>query len=293
MRHEHTIAPREQRMKDLFLQRNALIKPVLVTYKRDKKADKVMQRVRERAPFFQMVLDGGDEHLIYKISDPEDISRLQDRFKKRVAKAYIADGHHRCVTSARLYETMQGRLPNKDFSQVLCMLMPFEDIVIHDYNRVVEILLEFSPTLFMAQISQLCHITPIEHASKPKRKYEMTMYLFREWYHLRWKKSVLKRYASQDVILDGDLLNREVLGGILGITDLREDSRLTYVQGMHGIEGIERKADKSIFRIAFCLYPVAMDEIIKVTENNKTLPPKSTWFEPRIKNGVLCKSFES
>lgn len=292
MRHEHTLVSREVRMKELFLQRNALIKPVLMSYRRDSKLDKIMDKARARAPFMEITLDGGHEHVFYKISDPSVIKRIAKRFRKKVSKGYIADGHHRCVTSARLYEQFQDKAPDKDFSRILCLLMPFEDLVIHDYNRVVEILHEFSPTLFMARMSKLCHITPLLQPSKPREKYELTMYLLKEWYRLTWKKSVLKRYQKEGIILDGAILNREVLGDILGITDVREDQRLKYVQGMSGITGLMRQAEKSIFRVAFCLYPVQMEEIVQVTEGHKTLPPKSTWFEPRIKNGVLSVSFD-
>jgi uncharacterized protein (DUF1015 family) len=291
-RHEHTLFERESKMKQLFLERNALIKPVLVAYPRDKKVNKLMERARDHVPFLDIQMTETERHVIYKVTDKKDISRLQKRFRKNVPRAYIADGHHRCITSAKLYEEFSEREPGKDFSKILCMFMQDEELIIHDYNRVVDVLDAFSPTLFMAKMSHLCNITPLPRAAKPSGKYEMTMYILKEWYLLKWKKSVLKRYKDEDVIFDGAILNREVLGGIFGIEDVRNDSRLKYVEGISGIEGIVRKAEKSIFRIAFCLYPVQMEELEKVADKHKTLPPKSTWFEPRIKNGVLCAPFD-
>jgi len=291
-RHEHTISERESKMKGLFLERNALIKPVLMSYKQDKKISKIMDEARDQIPFLNIQMADNERHVVYKVNDPKMIKSLKKRFKKDVGKAYIADGHHRCVTSARLYEMLHEREPSKDFSKILCMFIPHEELIIHDYNRVVEVLHEFSPTLFMARMSQLCKITPLPEAAKPEGKYEMTMYVLREWYRLKWKKSVLKRYAGEDVIFDSAILNHEVLGGLFGIENVRNDDRLKYVEGIGGVEGILRKTDKSIFRIAFCLYPVQMDEIHTVADKHKTLPPKSTWFEPRIKNGVLCAPFD-
>lgn len=291
-RHEHTITERETKMKHLFLERNALIKPVLVAYSRDKKIDRIMDRARDHVPFLEIEMSEVERHVIYKINDPKDISKLQKRFRKKVPRAYIADGHHRCVTSAKLYEEFGDRDPSKDFGKILCMFMPDEELIIHDYNRVVDVLQDFSPTLFMAKMSQLCKITPLPAAQKPKSKYQMTMYILKEWYLLEWKRSVLKRYSDEDIIFDGAILNREVLGGIFNIHDVRNDARLKYVEGIGGIEGIVRKAEKSIFRIAFCLYPVQMSEIEYVADRHKTLPPKSTWFEPRIKNAVLSAPFD-
>jgi uncharacterized protein (DUF1015 family) len=119
------------------------------------------------------------------------------------------------------------------------------------------------------------------------------MYILGEWYAVRWRKSVLKKYADRKVLLDGEILNELVLHDILGIEDVRNDLRIKYVQGIAGVEGVANKVEKSIFRVAFCLWPVEMKEMVTVAERHETLPPKSTWFEPRIKNGFIVKSFET
>lgn len=290
MPHENTIATKETYMTNLFLERKAMIKPVLLSYKRNNAIEKIIRDAHERKPFYQ--IDIGDEkHLLYKLNGKNEIGILQEKFKFDVPKAYIADGHHRCSTSTRLYNEALESGGINPYDKFLCVLFPFEQLVIHDYNRIIDILNIISPTMFMARISKLCDIKPLSTAAKPKRKFEMTMYILGEWYLLRWKNSVIKKYARHSVILDGAILNTEVLDKILGITDVREDARLRYVEGIAGVEGVVTKAEKSIFRIAFCLFPVQMNEIVQIAEVHKTLPPKSTWFEPRIKNGLISKEF--
>lgn len=293
LRHERTIAAKEQNMMNLLLERRAMIKPVLLTHKRDKIVSELLEQIKQSEPFYSIDFESGEKHRVFKVSDKQRIRTIKKRFKKHIAQAYIADGHHRCVASAKLHETIGERREGTDFSQLLCAFFPFEDVIIHDYNRVVEILHEVSPTLFMACMSRIGKISPLKGASKPTGKFEITMYILGEWYSVRWKKSVLKQFADRRVLLDGEILNELVLRDILGIEDVRNDLRIKYVQGIAGVEGVANKVEKSIFRVAFCLWPVQMNEMVRVAKHQETLPPKSTWFEPRIKNGFIVKSFEN
>ncbi|RLD21976.1 MAG: hypothetical protein DRI69_02620 [Bacteroidetes bacterium] len=288
MPHENTIAAKEQYMTTLVLERKALIKPVLLSYKRNQSIEQVVSDAHDQKPFFEIEI-GEERHVLYKLTDKKTVEKLQETFRYDVSKAYIADGHHRCATSAKLYRESYMEGQANAYQKFLCVLFPFEQLVIHDYNRIIDILNIISPTMFMARMSKLCDIKPLSVAAKPKRKFEMTMYILGEWYLLTWKNSVIKKYAVQSVILDGAILNKEVLNKILDIKDVREDPRLRYVEGIAGVEGVMAKADKSLFRIAFCVYPVQMSEIVQIAEVHKTLPPKSTWFEPRIKNGLISK----
>ncbi len=289
MPHENTIAAKEQYMTSLVLERKALIKPVLLSYKRNNVVEQIALEAHDQTPFYSVEI-GDEKHVLYKLHEAKTIKQLQEVFRYDVSKAYIADGHHRCATSAKLYRDSIEEGQANAYSKFLCVLFPFEQLVIHDYNRIIDILNIISPTMFMARMSRLCDIKPLQVAAKPKRKFEMTMYILGEWYLLTWKNSVIKKYAVQSVILDGAILNKEVLNKILDIKDVREDPRLRYVEGIAGVEGVMAKADKSLFRIAFCVYPVQMSEIVQIAEVHKTLPPKSTWFEPRIKNGLITKS---
>jgi len=177
----------------------------------------------------------------------------------------------------------------KQYRYLLCMFFASDQLVIHEYNRIVDMEGEMTPTMFLAKLSTLCDVEALKKADKPRKKHEMTLYLNREWYRLRWKKKVLKVYSKELVVVDADILNKEVLNNILAIKDVRNDARLSYVDGLSGVAGITEKTEKSAYRIGFCLYPLSYKDITKVADAGKTLPPKSTWFEPRVKNGVISQ----
>lgn len=289
--HENTLPAKEQKMTSLLLRRKAMIKPVLLTYRPNEQIERMLRKSQSKKPFIKVKFSDNEEHLIYKVSDPEVIAKLRDLFAHEVGEAYIADGHHRCTTGAKLFESVKPGTYNLDFSSLLTVLLPFDDVIIHDYNRVVEILREISPTMFMARLSESCIIEPLPWAAKPKKKFEMTLYLNQEWYKLTWRQEVIEKYAERPVILDGEILNNEILNAVLGITDVRDDARLKYIEGIAGLEGLTDKVHKNTYRIGFCLYPVDIEEIVAISDKGQTLPPKSTWFEPRIKNGLLAQSF--
>lgn len=289
--HENTIAAKEQQMTKLFLERRAMIKPVLLSYKPHPEISAILDDARKGAPFIDIRFEGPEEHRVYKITDGKVILKLQDLFRDQVARAYIADGHHRATTSAKLYKTVHPGTHALDFSCILSMLLPFDQVIIHDYNVVVEILQDITPTRFLARLSRVCSIKPLSGPAKPRHKFSMTLYLNHEWYELKWKKKILRQHEDHDVIFDGFILNKHVLKDILGIDDVRTDSRLKYVEGIAGVEGVADKVHKNAYRVGFCFYPVKMEEIVKTADAGKTLPPKSTWFEPRVKNGIISQAF--
>jgi len=291
IKHENTLASTEVHLTDLLVQRKAMIKPVLLTYKPNGKLDKLMAKARGAEPFFSIhFAREKQDHVYYKIDDPEMIRAFKKAWDEHMAYAYIADGHHRCSTSASLYQAVQkNSKAAQHYRYLLCAFFAMDQLVIHEYNRIVDMQGEMSPSLFMAKLSALCDIKYIGEPAKPGKPHEMTLYLNREWYRLRWKKKILKKYAKELVVIDPDVLNKEVLNGILGITDIRSDTRLSYVDGLSGIEGITEKTEKSAYRIGFCLYPLTFRDITRVADAGQELPPKSTWFEPRVKNGVISQ----
>ena len=192
MPHENTITAKEQYMTSLVLERKALIKPVLLSYKSNTDIERIVQGAHEEEPFYEVEI-GDERHVLYKVRGAKMIETLQQVFRYDISKAYIADGHHRCATSAKLYrESFEEGKPN-EYNKILSVLFPFEQLVIHDFNRIIDILNIISPTMFMARMSRLCDIKPLPKAAKPKRKFEMTMYILGEWYLLTWKNSVIKK----------------------------------------------------------------------------------------------------
>jgi len=291
LKHEKTLTTTEENLTDLLVQRKAMIKPVLLTYKPNAKLNKLIKKAKSDEPFFSVSFEQEQQdHIYYKVSDPEMIRAFEKAWSEHMPRAYIADGHHRCSTSASLYQAIKKtRKSAKNYRYLLSVFFPFDQLVIHEYNRVVDLEGEISPAVFMAELSTRCDIKVIPNPVKPGKKHEMTLYMNREWYRIRWNKKVLKKYQDELVTIDADILNKEVLEKILNIDDVRNDTRLSYVDGISGIEGLTAKAGKSVFRIGFCLYPITIEDLVTVADAHQTLPPKSTWFEPRVKNGLLSQ----
>jgi len=186
----------------------------------------------------------------------------------------------------RLQEKNEG-----DYKLLLSAFFPAQELDIHDYNRVVIGFNELSLSSLVVKLSQVFDMDVLNKPRKPKEKHELIMFLNKEWFSLKWKNSILKKYDKEKVLLDANLLDQEVMQSILGIEDVRTDSRLKYVEGTKGIEEIRLRANKGEERIAFCLYKVELRDLMQIADANKIMPPKSTWFEPRMKNGLIAKEF--
>ncbi len=287
-KHENTLAAKEQQQLNLLVSRKAMVKPVLLTYPDVKSISKIINNYINKNPsFFSCEMpDTKEKHVVWEVSDGQLIQKLQQLFADEVSSAYIADGHHRCSSSALFYQRTRKKKKVR-CDQLLSVYFPISELEIHDYNRVVEALEDCSPTLFMAQLSRLFQITPLDKPAKPQVKNELTFCINREWYRLQWKTSVLKEYFKKKVLLDAFMLDEKVMRDILGIEDIRIDKRMAYVEGPKGLDGIRRLMNKNNNYVAFCLYPIDIKDVIKISDAKMTMPPKSTWFEPRIKNGMI------
>ncbi|MDG1297781.1 MAG: DUF1015 family protein [Saprospiraceae bacterium] len=286
-KHEKTISVKEQQQLSLLLHRKAIVKPVLLTYPKVDSIDQFTKNITsEREPIFSIHFDRDkQQHEIWLVDNVEEIQTLEQLFLEHVHCAYIADGHHRTSTSALLHAK------NKDidkYKYFLTAYFPNNELEILAYNRVVEALSSITPTRFLAKLSNFCKISPVSVPEAPKNSREMLMYINYEWYSLKWKDNILKK--APDNVLDVKLFNKYILTKIIGINDVKNDSRIRYVEGKTGLEGIADKANKAPDRIGFCLYPVDMKDFIRISDNKETLPPKSTWFEPRMKNGVIVQT---
>ncbi|MEQ8707274.1 MAG: DUF1015 family protein [Phaeodactylibacter sp.] len=289
LKHEETLADKEEKQLQLLLRRKAAVKPVLLAHQPVPVIKNWLEAYkRAELPLMKFTLRGGKEHhSIWCVSAPAQIEELQELFREKVPITYIADGHHRTSTALRLFDqTTDG---TEDYDSLFAAFFPIHDIQIQDFNRVVNSLNGHSPAQFMARLSQTFEVEPIDQPAKPRRKFELTMCLRGEWYRLQWKERILLEYASEAVVLDAMLLNHKVMSKLLGIEDVRNDRRVKYIEGPRGIAGVMKEVEKGSDSVAFCLYPVQMEEVIKVADIGQVLPPKSTWFEPRMKNGLLVK----
>ncbi len=292
-KHEFTIASKEQRQLHLLLRRKAIVKPILLTYPDVPEIEDLIQNILSNyEPDFNIEFsEEGAHHLIWTVTHPDLIATFQDLFEKHVPFSYIADGHHRTSTSALLYNRAKTPEQRQKYNALLCAFFPASQIDIYDFNRVVE-LDDMSMSSFLVQLSAVFDMKPIEKARKPEGKFEIIMHIAPdEWYSLKWKVKILELYKDKNVLLDCALLDEWVLKGILNMENLKENLLISYVEGPKDLQGIEKKVRKNNQAIGFSLYPVHFDEMVALVDQGEVLPPKSTWFEPRMKNGLVVLEF--
>jgi len=292
-KHENTLASKEQQQLQLMIKRGAAVKPILLTYPTVDAIEKIVtQQIKKIKPFFSVSFeDSSEKHTIWKIEEGPIIQKIQDIFAKKVPHAYIADGHHRSSTSALMAKKMKKKNKVGHYDQILAAFFAVKELSIYDYNRVVEGLDDRTMARFMAEISRIFDIKILKKPTKPRRKFELTMLIGEEWFRLKWKKEILSKYKKEKVLLDASLLDKEVMKNIMKIKNTKTDNRITYVEGPKGFEHIAKRTRKNENKIAFCLYPVVIDDLFKVADAGEIMPPKSTWFEPRVKNGLLALEF--
>lgn len=292
-KHEHTLADKEQIHLNLLLRNRAIVKPVLLTHRPVAHLTQLLHDwVESHQPEFSIYFESDhQEHSFFPITDQDLISRLSRIFAEDVRESYIADGHHRSSSLKLLFERLHGREEGQNFSGLLCAFFPADEVEILDFNRIVDIFVEMSPTLFMAKLSQVMEIEFSEQPIKPSQPHEMSMYLHREWYLLRWKQVVLDRHKHRSVILDTYLFNDEILAHILNVQDVRTDDRIHYAPGVYGLDAFRHQVNQSEARVGFCLYPISLEDMMTISDEGSVLPPKSTWFQPRMKNGIIVHEF--
>jgi len=292
-KHENTISSKEQQQMQLMISRDAVVKPVLLTYHGVEEINALINKYKKEHPFFYETSFLADQqtHRFWEVSDGELINTFQNLFAEQVSRTYIADGHHRCSTLGLMHKRVLEKKGESKFNVLLSAFFPKDELEIHDFNRIVQGLNDNSLTTFMAKISQLFDIEILNMPRKPSQKHEIVMFLNREWFQLRWKKEVIKSYQKTPVLLDANMLDEKVMKWILGIEDVRTDNRVKYIEGVKGLEDFRMKTLRNEQNVGFCLYPVELKDLISVADLNKTMPPKSTWFEPRMKNGLIVQEF--
>ena len=289
LKHEETLSTKEQSMMQLILQRNAIIKPVLLAYEGNNDINLFISEEMDslRALFKLDFEETQESHTLYAITDRKKIAKLQILFKEKVKKCFIADGHHRVSTASILHKC--NHLRKDQLNRLLSVYFPFDELDIYDYNRSIKLQEDLTEAQIVARLSKVFKISELDTAAKPKKKHHITMHLGKIWYLLKWKNKIIEKYNSDGLVLDSDLLNRYVLDDILDVDDIGTDLRVKYIAGTLRTDGVEKLALKDHGRIGFCLYAVTKQELKYIAENGLHLPPKSTWFEPRIKNGVIVQ----
>ncbi len=257
--------------------------PVLLAYRSQTDIDQLIDSLTQQTPEYDLTADDGIGHTLWVIDDPATLERLTAGFDAMDA-LYIADGHHRSAAASRVAASMAG--PGDAMSRYfLSVIFPHNQMKILDYNRVVRDLGGLSNDQFLEQIGAVFEIAAESGAVAPARPAEFGMYLNGHWYRLGLSPD---RLPSDPVArLDVSLLADRLLEPVLGISDPRRDPRIDFVGGIRGLAELERRVDRGEMAVAFSMYPTSMDQLMAVADAQQVMPPKSTWFEPKLADGLV------
>ncbi len=290
-KHENTRADKEEdRIKHVYTC-VAQTGPIFLCYRKNRLISELVDRVKELdEPVYDFTSEDGVVNRIFVISDEDEINTISRVFTT-IKSVYIADGHHRCASAVKVglkkreEREEEGKLRGKLKSDYfLSVLFPDDELEIMDYNRVVKDLNGLTADEFMAKISEKFEVTKEETSVKPSKKGEFGMLLEGSWYRLDAHKDILKDDAVEG--LDVSVLQNEVLGPILGIGDPKTDKRIDFVGGIRGLSELEKRCETDM-KIAFSMYPTSLNELFDVADQEKLMPPKSTWFEPKLLSGLF------
>jgi uncharacterized protein (DUF1015 family) len=254
---------------------NAQTGPVFISYRERKNLNKIVDEITAASPEYDFTAEDGVKHTAWVVDDAKRIDKIRKEFSE-VESLYIADGHHRA---------------GKEYESVLAVFFPHTQLKVMDYNRAVKDLNGLTPGEFIEKISSCFTVSKYFTARSPKQLHDFGMYLGDEWYKITVKKGV---YNENDPVasLDAAILQDHLLFPVLGIKDPRVDDRIKFIGGIRGMDELEKLVNKDGFAVAFSLYPTSMEQIIKVADAGAIMPPKSTWFEPKLRSGIFVHKLD-
>ncbi len=267
---------------------NAQTGPVLLAYPNAPAVDQILAQTTTKEPVLDATADDGIQHTLWVIDDAGDIARLTEAFNAMNA-IYIADGHHRSAAASRIAKMrheQHGATENAPWDYFLSVIFPHHQMKIFDYNRVVKDLHDMDEAQFLAAVEQSFAVEPSATPVKPSEPGTFGMYMDKQWFKLTLNPELM---PNDDPVarLDVSRLARYLIEPVLGITDPRRDDRIDFVGGIRGLEGLEKRVNSGEMAVAFSLYPTSMEDLMSVADNNDVMPPKSTWFEPKLADGVV------
>lgn len=296
-KHELTRKDKEDdRMVHVKIQ-NANIEPVFFAYKDDSQLNEIVSRTVAAAPEYSFTDENGFGHSFWVIDDDATIEKITDIFTNKVNAFYVADGHHRTAAAARVgAEKRSGNAAHtgdEEYNYFMAVCFPETQLKIIDYNRVVKDLNGLTPEQFLSALEEDFTVTPYkgEGECHPSHLHNFSMYLGGKWYSMETKPG---RYDDNDPIgvLDVTILSNLVLDKILGIKDLRTDKRIDFVGGIRGLGELSRRVDSGEMKVAFALYPVSMKQLTDIADSGNIMPPKTTWFEPKLRSGLAIHKLD-
>ena len=271
----------------------AQVGPVFVTYRARRTVDELIAETAQGEPEYDFTADDGIRHTFWAVSQAERVLELQSALDELPA-LYVADGHHRSEAASNLRETLNLFSPRRTGSApwdwFLVVMFPHDQIKILDYNRVVRDLNGLAAGDFLQKLEQDFDVAEVENShAKPTQSREFALYLEGRWLRLRPRQAVLASLEEKSASdrLDVALLQDWVFAPLLGIMDQRTDERVDFVGGIRGLAELERKVDSGTWAAAFALYPTSMESLMEVADSGGVMPPKSTWFEPKLRSGLV------
>lgn len=290
-KHELTRRDKEEdRMKHVRVN-NANIEPVFFAYPDNDVLNDLIMRYAATAPEYDFIAPvDGFGHKLWVVSNDADIATITEEFRK-MPSLYIADGHHRSAAAALVGAEKAKQNPNhrgdEEYNYFMAVCFQASQLTILDYNRVVKDLNGLSSEEFLARLSENFEVTDMgSDTYKPAQLHEFSLYLDGHWYSLKAKPGTFND-SDPIGVLDVDISSRLILDDILGIKDLRSSQRIDFVGGLRGLGELKRRVDSGEMRAALALYPVSMQQIMDIADSGKIMPPKATWFEPKLRSGLI------
>ncbi|MEM9680480.1 MAG: DUF1015 domain-containing protein [Bacteroidota bacterium] len=293
-KHEDTLTKREETFKSYLKTVGFNAEPVLLTYKDNTVIQQIMEETQKKHAEFEFTMTYRDTHYLWKVDDQTAISAIQKEFEK-MDTIYIADGHHRSASSYLLSVDEKKHNPKHDGSETynffMSYLIPESNLVIHEFNRLIKDLNGLTKEAFLIKLDEFFRIQNRgQRPYQPSKAHHFSMYLDGEFYSLYLRKTIYEFETSLDK-LDAQILYKTVLQPILGIEDLRNDSRIAYTHGKHEVINIKSSVDSGDYIVGFGMVPATVDQLKQIADEGLKMPPKSTYILPKLRSGVTIYEF--
>lgn len=290
-KHELTRPDKEEDRKNHVRYSKLNYEPVFFAYPHVNSIDELVEDVKQGDPVYDITTSDDIQHTLWVINDANKVLAIKDLFEAQVPSIYVADGHHRTAAGALVGEEFRNEAGgNKDdggrYNYFMAVLFPDNQLKIIDYNRVAKDLNGMDEATFVAKVSEKFDVEETSGQYKPKHLHHFGMYINKKWYKLIAKEGT---YNDNDPVgvLDVTILSKQVLEPLLNIVNLRTDKRIDFVGGIRGLGELEKRVNSGEMEIAFALNPVSMKQLMDISDNDMIMPPKVTWFEPKLRSGLF------
>jgi uncharacterized protein (DUF1015 family) len=293
-KHEYTRPEKEQDRIEHMQAVQAHVGPIFLTYPAHAGVKAIIDQVISAAPTYDFTAEDDIRHSLWVIDDAAKVQAICSLFEHEIPYTYIADGHHRTASAAKVGRQMREANPNhtgqEEYNFFLSVLFPDDELAIMDYNRLVKDLNGHTKAELLELLAAKFDISPIAaNQAKPAKLHDMAMYIDKQWYRMT---ALPGNYTTDPIgVLDVSILQQNVLDPILAIADPRTDKRIDFVGGIRGLKELERRVDSGEMAVAFALYPVSLQQLMDIADSGNVMPPKSTWFEPKLRDGLLSHLF--